>query len=177
MARKDMAAADLALAQAAARPQLSRAGGLLMQTVADAMPAVSDDVGLGLALMDVGVQQGLFAEWDAGAIFRFCNDAAVQDASRRALCRQATRHLLAGASDFLEAKLGLRLAQRTGLPREHWRFDAATLDAALKELTAWQLGALSMSCSGIVTMGSRALQTARVGDLTLALSLAASAPH
>ncbi|MDR7331673.1 hypothetical protein [Roseateles asaccharophilus] len=174
--RRDPAAVDEALAQAAARPRLSRGEYLLEAQAMAAAPAAPDVAGFGNALvMTIGFDAAMMGV-DMGAPIRACKGDALKDAMRLAHCRAVARQVLAGATDLIDATLAQKLADRVGLPPEQQAHDAATLKTAGQRLSQHMSEDIGMDCAGMRRIHRLSATRAADGDLAMALALLPARP-
>lgn len=168
--RGDAVAVDAALAEAAARPHLSRGGYLLEMHVAPLAGLVPDVTDRAHGLIKVIGMDA--ARWDTGyiALARACRGDELQRLQRPQHCRIVARQVLAAAGDLLEATLAQQLAERAGVPPEQQAYDAATLKAAQSALLA-RAHEDGLDCAALARSSEFWAQRAAQGELALALSL------
>ncbi|NCT84676.1 MAG: hypothetical protein GXC94_16135 [Comamonadaceae bacterium] len=170
-ARGDRAAVDAALAEAAARPHLSRGGNLLEAQVAPLADLVTDTADRVNGLLKViGMDS---AVWEVGylALSRACSGDELQRPQRRQHCRAVASQVLAAASDLLEASLAQTLAERAGVPPAQQAYDAATLKAAQSALQDRAFGDIGLDCASMTRISNVSVQRAAQGELAMALAL------
>lgn len=174
--RKDAAGVDAALAEAAARPRLSR-GSFLLETqaaaVADAVPDIAD---FGPALVAVIGMDAAMPGVDLDVALKACRVEALGDATRLGHCRTLARQLLANAGDLLDAGLALRMAERAGVPREQQAFNAATLKAAGDRYLERVVSDVGLDCAAMRRTRQFATERAAHGELAMALALLRTGP-
>jgi hypothetical protein len=182
--RQDGAGMDAALAEAAARPRLSRFAFLLEAQAVGAADAIPDLAEQGEALVAVIGIDAAMQSLDAIAPIKHCSGDGLRDATRLAHCRALARQVLANTADLGEAQIAQRMAERVGVPREQQAHDAATLQAAQERLMEWTLTDSDMSCATLRRFRQLSVDRAASGDLPLALALLpprlaspASGPH
>ncbi|WP_156391608.1 MULTISPECIES: hypothetical protein [unclassified Roseateles] len=168
--RKDQAAVDSALAQAAARPGLSRGSFLLEALAVAAADAVPDAAELGQALAVVIGIDAAMPGFDMGAPGRACRGEALNDATRLAHCRTVARQALASATDLGDAQMAQKLADRTGVPPNQQAYDAVTLKAAEERFHARALD-LDVDCESMRRLKQLSAERAASGDLAMAMAL------
>ncbi|KQW49797.1 MULTISPECIES: hypothetical protein [unclassified Roseateles] len=169
--RKDAAGADAALAQAAARPGLSRGSFLLEAQAAAVADVIPDADELGLALVAVIGMDAAMPGIDMGAPASACRGDALRDPVRLGHCRALARQSLANASDLLDATLAQRLAERVGVPREQQAYDAATLKAAEGRFAERATNDVGMGCAALRRIKQLSTKRAASGELAMALAL------
>jgi hypothetical protein len=170
--RGDMSGADAALAEAAARPRLSRRVNLIETQVAPVAAVVVPDAALQAnALSRIMGLDAALSGFDASAPLRLCSSEALQHPARLPLCRTLARQLLAASGDLLEATLMQRLADRVGVPPEQQAHDAATLKAASEKFDQNARGVVGFDCASMRRMNDFSARRAALGELALALSL------
>jgi hypothetical protein len=169
--RKDVAGVDAALAEAAARPRLSRAHGLLAAEVVAVADAVPDQGGVGHALAAVFGMDAAMLGFDMAHPMRVCKGDALADATRLTHCRAIARQALADATDLLEASVAQTLADRVGVPRDQQALDAATIKAAQAQFGDLAISVMGMDCAAMQRTAQFARDVASRGELALALSL------
>lgn len=166
--RQDVVAVDAALAEAAARPRLSRGSFLLESQAMTAADAVPDAADLGQALIAVIGIDAAMPGLDVAVPMKACGG---QDPKRLGHCRALARQLLANASDVAEATIAQKLADRVGVPRAQQAYDAATLKAALNQFTERALADVGMDCAAMRRTRQLSAQRAATGELAMALAL------
>lgn len=169
--RQDAAGVAAALAEAAARPGLSRGQFLLERqavAVADAMP---DAAGIGNAWVAIIGIDAAMPVFDLGAPLRACRGDALHDTTRMAHCRALARQVLANATDLGEASIAQKLADRVGVPREQQAHDAATLKAAQDRYVERALTDIGADCAALQRLKRLSTERAAMGELGMALSL------
>lgn len=168
---QDAAGVAAALAEAAARPGLSRGQFLLERqavAVADAMP---DAAGIGNAWVAIIGMDAAMPVFDLGAPLRACRGDALRDVTRLAHCRALARQVLANATDLGEASVAQKLADRVGVPREQQAHDAATLKAAQDRYVERALTDIGADCAALQRLKRLSTERAAMGELGMALSL------
>jgi len=168
--RGDAAAADEALAEAAARPQLSRGANLLEMQVAPVAELIPDAVTRAQALFKViGMDAATWAI-EYGSLLKSCRGEGLRRPQRLPHCRTAARQVLAAATNLGEALMAQTVAERAGVPPEQQAYDAATLKAAQNALLDRSFEG-GLDCASMVRINDVSVQRADLGDLALALSL------
>lgn len=169
--RKDTAGVDAALAEAAARPRLSRGSWLVEAQAVAVAEAVPDAADFGQALITaIGVDAAM-PSMDIFPAFRVCKDEGLRDATRLAQCRAVARQVLAGTTDLTEATLAQKMADRVGVPAEQQAFDAATLKAAQDRFHQRATEDIGMDCAAMRRTKQLSTERAASGDLAMALAL------
>ncbi|WP_457423387.1 hypothetical protein [Roseateles sp. P5_E7] len=169
--RKDAAGVAAALAEAAARPRLSRGSYLLEAeavAVSDVVPEAAD---LGHALVVVIGTDAAMPGFDFGGPLRACKGEGLLDTTRLGQCRAFARQALANATDLGEAQVAQKLADRVGVPREQQTHDAATLKAAQDRFVARAIDAVGMDCAGMLRLKQLSTERAASGELVMGLAL------
>jgi hypothetical protein len=170
--RGDMPGAEMALAEAASRPKLSRGANLLETQVAPVAAVVVPDATLRAhALIRIVGMDAALPGFDVSATLRLCDGEALKLPTRLPLCRTLARQLLAASSELVEATLSQRLAERVGVPPEQQAYDAATLKAATERFQQKALGVVGFDCASMGRMNDFSARRAAQGELALALSL------
>ena len=169
--RQDAAGVAAALAEAAARPGLSRGQFLLERQVVAVAGAVPDAAGIGNALVAIIGMDAAMPVFDLGAPLRACRGDALRDATRLAQCRALARQVLANATDLGEATIAQKLADRVGVPREQQAHDAATLKAAQDRYVERALTDIGSDCAAMQRLKRLSSERAATGELGMALSL------
>jgi hypothetical protein len=168
--RKDVAGADAALAEAAARPRLSRASGLLEVEAVAAAAAVPDAAELGQAMTAVFGMNALIGGW-TDIPFRFCRDEVSGDTTRLTHCRKVVRRILAQATDIAEATIAQKLADIVGVPRAQQAYDSATLQAAQRHYGQRVMESIGADCKAVRRIAQLSEQRAAHGELAMAVAL------
>jgi hypothetical protein len=170
--RGDTPRAEAALAEAAARPKLSRGANLLETQVAPVAAVVVPDATLRAhALVRIVGMDAALPGFDVSATLRLCDGESLKLPTRLPLCRTLARQLLAASGDLLEATLSQRLADRVGVPSEQQAYDAATLEAATERFQQKALNVVGLDCASMDRMNEFSSQRAAQSELALALSL------
>jgi hypothetical protein len=169
--RKDAAGVDAALAQAAARPRLSRGGYLLEAQAVAVAEAVPDAAELGHALAAVIGFDAAMTNWDVIGLLRVCNAEGLREATRLGHCRTLARQVLANTTDLLDAQAAQRLADRTGVPREQQAHDEATLKAAQDSFSKRAAEDIGLDCTAMRRIRQLSTDRATAGDLGMALAM------
>lgn len=169
--RQDAADVAAALAEAAARPGLSRGQFLLERQAVAVAGAVPDAAGIGNALVAIIGMDAAMPVFDLGAPLRACRGDAPRDATRLAQCRALARQVLANATDLGEATIAQKLADRVGVPREQQAHDAATLKAAQDRYFERALTDIGADCAAMQRLQRLSAERATRGELGMALSL------
>lgn len=168
--RKDAAGVDAALAEAAARPRLSRSYFLLEAQSVAVSDALPDAASLGHTLVAVIGTDAAMPGFDFGAPLRACKGEGLADTTRLGQCRALARQALANATDLGEAQIAQTLADRTGVPREQQAYDAATLKAARESFYGLAVD-VGMDCKSLMRLKQLSAERATSGDLAMALAL------
>jgi hypothetical protein len=174
-ARKDAAGVDAALAQAAARPRLSRGSYLLEAQAVAVADAVPDAAALGHALViAIGIDAAAMPV-EPIVLAKVCRGEALSDVTRLGHCRALARQVLANASDLFEAGMAQSLAERVGVPREQQAYDAATLKEAGRRFSERVRDEPGRDCAAMQRMKQFSAERAVAGELAMALAM--STPH
>lgn len=168
--RKDAAGVDAALAEAAARPRLSR-GVFLLEAQAIAVADAVPDGTFGFALMRIIGTDAAMQGIDLIAPAKVCNGEALHDSVRQGHCRALARQALANAADLSEAALAQKLADRAGVPREQQAHDAQTLKDAQLRFNEYALHFEGADCAAMRRMNKLSASRAASGELAMALAL------
>lgn len=174
--RKDMPAVDAALAEAAARPRLSRGSGLLEAQAVAVAGAVPDTAVLAQALVAVIGIDATLQPYDIFIVSKLCKDDGLRDPNRLAQCRAVARQVLAGTVDLAEATAAQRMADRAGVPPAQQAYSGATLKAASEKFSQDAQSAVGFDCASMSRLSDFSAQRAAQGDLGLALSLLPAQP-
>jgi hypothetical protein len=169
--RNDAAGVDAALAEAAARPRLSRGSFLLEAHAVGVADVIPDAAALGGALIAVIGIDAAAPALDLAAPARACKGEGLRDAARLGHCRELARMVLGNTSDLGEAMLAQVLAQRSGLPREQQAYDAATLKEAQDLYSIRALQSVGMDCASMRKTRQLSAERAGAGELAMALAL------
>lgn len=168
-AAKDAVGVDAALAEAAARPSLSRGDWLLESLVVPVVDAAGSPAVQTLALVNVIGRDAAMVGTDMFAVIRVCKGQALDDVTRLGQCRAIARQLLQATSDMMEASLAQQLADRIGVPRDQQAHDEATLNAALKALADSSTDVVGFDWGSMAQMKKLSVDRAAHGDLRMAL--------
>ncbi|MFG6462372.1 hypothetical protein ACG04Q_12390 [Roseateles sp. DXS20W] len=169
--RQDAAGVAAALAEAAARPALSRGQFLLERQAVAVAGAVPDAAAIGNALVAIIGMDAAMPGFDLGAPLRACRGDALRDTTRLAQCRALARQVLANATDLGEATVAQELADRVGVPREQQAHDAATLKAAQDRYLERALTDIGSDCAAMQRLKRLSTERVATGELGMALSL------
>lgn len=169
--RQDAAGVAAALAEAVARPGLSRGQFLLERQAVAVAGAAPDAAGIGNALVAIIGMDAAMPVFDLGAPLRACRGDALRDATRLAQCRALARQVLANATDLGEATIAQKLADRVGVPREQQAHDAATLKAAQDRYVERALTDIGSDCAAMQRLKRLSTERAATGELGMTLSL------
>ena len=169
--RGDATAIDAALAEAAARPRLSRGSQLLEVNAAQVAELVADPMTRAQVLIRVVGMDAAMPGFDAASPLKACSGEALQRPQRLQQCRAVARQTLAAAGDLMEASVAQRLAERSGVPREQQAYDAETLKAASTAFQDRALRVVGFDCAAMDRMNDFSAQRAARGELAIALSL------
>lgn len=168
--RSDRAAVDAALAEAAARPQLSRGDNLLEAQVAPLAGLLPDVVDRHQGLMKVMSMDSAALDFEYLALHRSCRGDALQRPQRLEQCRQVARQVLAGATGLNEAMMAQKTAEVVGVPPAQQAYDAATLKAAQRAFSDRTLE-FGLDCASMARASDLLAQRATQGELAQALAL------
>lgn len=169
--RGDASGAEAVLAEAAARPRLSRGGNLLETQVAPVAALVPDAAVRAQALVRVVGMDAAMLDADSFVALRQCNGEALKHPEPLRQCRTLARQLLAASDDLLEASAMQRLADRVGVPPGQQAHDAATLEAAAEAFQQKATDVVGFDCASMERMNDFSAQRAAQGELALGLSL------
>jgi len=169
--RRDAAAVDAAMAEAAQRPRLSRGAYLLEAQAVAVADAVPDAAELGHALAAVIGFDAAMTSWEVIGLLRVCNADGLRDATRLGHCRALARQVLADTTDLSDAQAAQRLADRTGVPREQQAHDAATLKAAQDSFYKRAEEEIGFDCKAMRRIRQLSAERATAGDLGMALAM------
>jgi len=169
--RKDAAGVAAALAEAAARPRLSRGSYLLEAQAVAVSDVVPEAAELGHALVVVIGTDAAMPGFDFGGPLRACKGEGLLDTTRLAQCRAFARQALANATDLVEAQIAQKLADRAGVPREQQAYDAATLKAAQDRFYARAMEDIGADCGAMRRIKQLSIERTSSGDLAMALAL------
>jgi len=169
--RKDDAAATTALEQVLQRRRVSPMR-LLEPAVAGAYASVDDDVGRGLAVIDVVGREAAFVQLEFVIMGRYCSAEALKDASRREHCGRLVRWQFQHADSAAEGAMAVGLADRLGLPASERPYTREQLEKGLKRMSddAGHVGELD--CSSLARAADWSGRRVQSSELQQALQAA-----